>query len=169
MTLDAGAQQANVKRSVEQYCNVNLGTTEGFSIDFEGTKFDDTNVPEWVMPRVLPIESIFHRQSSNTQYGETARYILHMNIFVKKGDMVASDRHWIMRDKVANYFKIGEDISIADYVSGSTSQIAFLRIRSLVTDSPVGDSTAGSVGETQTLYQYAFAVEANYTRSTTEA
>ena len=59
---------------------------------------------------------------------------------------------------------------MADYVGGNTAQIGFLRIRDLVTDSPMGDTTGGkSEGETQTLYQYAFAVEADYTRLTTEA
>src|SRR3990167_4545691 len=153
MTLDANASMANIKRSLDKYCNDNLYSTEGLNVSFEGLPFENVAYTEWVQPRILDITTQYHRQGSSTQYGETASVLFQINIFTKKSGVTIADRHYMIRDIVADYFKIGKDISIANYVSGTTA-LDNLRIREVVTDSPLP--------ETSTMYQYVLAWNMNY-------
>lgn len=171
MALGGIAKVTNIKRSLDNYIKTNIEDNEGISVDYEGLKFDDTSVTEWIQPRILDILPQFHRQGSSTQYAETANILFHINIFVKKGSMTASDRPRRIRDIVDYYFRIRKDIDLVGYAEGTDTVLATMRVRRIVTDAamPETASEKGIQGETQTLLQHAFAVELDYTRLTTKA
>ncbi len=158
MALDFGVQQANVKMSLDKYL---LDNISGVSIDYEGLPFNDRETNFWLQPRIIDQTAQFHRQSNNsgTSYGETVNILFQTNIFVKKSGVTVSHKHWLLRDVVAGLFTIGKDITLKDYVSSGTT-ITNMRVRDIVNDF--------SMPETDTIYQYVFAVEMDYTRQTTK-
>ena len=156
MSIVGTAKITNVKMSLDKYVGDNLGTTENLKVDFEGVPFDNTANTEWIQPRILDFGSTYNRQGSNTEYAESVDIFYNINIFVKKSGVTVSHRHYALRDIVANYFKIGEDIDIKNYAEGGTTQITNMRVRELVTDSPIP--------ETNEYYQYSLAYNINWTR-----
>jgi len=158
MALNASAKTFNIKSSLDKYCGDNLETTEGFAVDYEGLPFDETQVDEWVQPRIIDSDGVYTRQASSSRYGEETSILFQINIFVKKGSISNAARHYQMRDSVANYFKIRQDISIRDYDAGGTTTVDNFRVRNVNVDFPLP--------ETQTLYQYAIAWDLVYTRVT---
>uniref|UniRef100_A0A6M3IP32 Uncharacterized protein n=1 Tax=viral metagenome TaxID=1070528 RepID=A0A6M3IP32_9ZZZZ len=161
MSIVGTAKVSNVKMSLDKYVNDNTGTSEGLSIDFEGVPFDNTANTEWIQPRILDFGSTYNRQGSSTEYAESVDVFYNINIFVKKSGVTTSHRHYAIRDIVADYFKIGQDIYLRNYAEGGTTQIAKIRVRDLVTDSPIP--------ETNEYLQYALAYNINWTRLTLEA
>lgn len=160
MALGSVALLGNVKRSLDKYTFDNLYTTEGYSVDWEGLKFEESAVTGWIQPRIVDISSEYVRQASATEYGEQANVLFQINIFTKKSGVTISHRHYLMRDAVANYFKIGQSINLKDYTSAASPTVATMKVRDIVTDSPFP--------ETATLYGWTFAVEIDYTRTTTK-
>ncbi|HDZ15273.1 MAG TPA: hypothetical protein ENH60_10310 [Pricia sp.] len=152
----AGGSAANLKMSLEKYCKDSLDTTEGLNVDFEGLAFDDTSVDDWVQLRIIDTISEFHRQASATKYGETANVLFQISIFVKKGYTNTSDRVYRMRDIVAKYFKVGEDIDLKDYINDGAT-LNKLRVRDF-RDQPLP--------ETNELFHHICQVEVDYTRLT---
>ncbi len=151
-----GGSAANLKMSLEKYCKDALDTTEGLNVDFEGLAFDDTSVDDWVQLRIIDTISEFHRQASATKYGETANVLFQISIFVKKGYTNTSDRVYRMRDIVAKYFKVGDDIDLKDYINTGSS-ISKMRVRDF-SDQPIA--------ETNELFHHICQVEVDYTRLT---
>lgn len=164
--LDANAKAANVKRSLDRHCRIVFAIDEGIDVDYEGLPFDNRTSDEWIAPRILTLDSMFHRQASVTTYGETINILYHVNIFVKKDSMSYADRHYALRDIVAKNFKIGEKIELYDFAEGGTDRQEWIKIRRIITDQPMPPDIGG---ESQNLYQYAFAVEMDYTRTTTNS
>jgi hypothetical protein len=154
-----GASQANLKMSLDKYFYDNISTTENISVDWEGLPFDDNTVDDWVQPRIIDTIADYHRQGSSTEYGETANVLFQVNIFVKKGYTNTSDRVYRIRDIVAKYFKIGEDISLKDYINASAS-IGNMRVRHF---------EDGLLAETGELFQHLCQVELDFTRLATKA
>ena len=137
MALDANAKMANIKASLDDYCRKTLGTSESLSIDYEGLPFDNASVLEWVMPRIVDTIPTFHRQGSNSQYGEDVNILFHTNIFVKKGGQTTAVRHYIIRDAVASHFRIKQDIPIKNFAAGGEVIQDNMRVRRIVTDAPL--------------------------------
>uniref|UniRef100_A0A6M3IDV3 Tail protein n=1 Tax=viral metagenome TaxID=1070528 RepID=A0A6M3IDV3_9ZZZZ len=161
MPLNPLAKAINIKRSLEYYISTYLGTSESLKVEYEGVPFDSMSVTEWVTPRILDSNPVFVRQSSDTDYGEDVNLLFQTNIHVKKSSNTTADRHYVMRDIVVDYFKIGTEIDINDWASGSgTSLTEHLKVRSIVNDS--------MLPETDTTYEYILAFELTYTRSTTK-
>ena len=163
MALGTTAKLSNIKRSIDKYIHTNLVGTEELIIDFEGVPFDNKGKKEWVQPRILDTNRVFLRQASGTEYGSQASLLLHMNIFVAKAvpgsGVTLADRHYLIRDVVANYFKIGQQIGIANYIGGSTVAVGYLEVDQLVTDM--------SIPTKDEFNQYSLAWEIRWTELTT--
>ena len=136
MALTASAKRVNIQRSLDAYVHANLKTIEGLNVDFRGVPFDNAAVSEWISPRVLDITSSYAGLSSSTRYGEDSNILFQINIAVKKGGNTRSDRDLIIRDIVANYFKVGQDILVFDWDSSGSG------LFNLVTDGGFGAITA---------------------------
>jgi len=158
MTLNAVANITNIKRSLDFYCRANLNVAEELDVDFEGLPFDETSVSEWVMPRILDIDSTYRRQGSSTRYGESVNIMFQINIFVKKGGMRIANRTSTIRDMIVSYFRLKKDISLRSYLEGETTLLDSMRVRKIVTDF--------ALPETETLYQHALAWNLVFTRLT---
>jgi hypothetical protein len=159
MALDSSARMANIKLSLDQYVYANLKTTEGLSVDYEGVPFDETSESlSWIQPRLLTPISTYYRQGSSTQYGEDLELLFQINIFVKKSGVTTSFKHYDIRDRIANYFKVGQDINIKAYAEGGSTQVAVMRVREMVTDFPIEEDPL--------LYQYSLAWIISHTRLT---
>jgi hypothetical protein len=151
----------NVKRSLDKYFYNNIYTTEGLSIDFDGVPFDQTAVAEsWVQPRIIEVVRDYVRQASGTKYGNSTDVELKVNIFVKKSGATLTHKHYLLRDKVAQYFEVGRDIDLKDYV-GDSATLANMRVRSISMDSPLP--------ETDTTLGYEVSWIVNYTEEITDA
>ena len=151
----------NVKRSLEKYIYDNLFTTEGINIDFDGVPFDDTEVSEsWLQPRIINIDRDYVRQASGSKYGNDTDIELSFGIFVKKSGTTLTHKHYLLRDTVANYFKVGQDIDLKNY-AGNRTRLTNMRIRSISTDSPEP--------ETNTTLGYRVSWIINYTEEITQA
>lgn len=154
-----GASLTNLKMSLEKYVYDNIYIIKGIDIDFEGLPFDQTNKLEWIQPRILSVSSpVYCRQSSGSQYGEIVNILFQINIFVKKGEQISSDRHYRLRDLVDNYFKIRNAINIKNYIDDDSSNVGLVRVNELITDT--------ALPESQNLYQYCLAWELYMTRET---
>ena len=163
MALDSSARMANVKLSLDQYVFINLQTTEGLSVDYEGVAFDETAISQsWIQPRLLAPISTYYRQGSGTQYGEDVALIFQINIFVKKSGVTTTFKHYDIRDRVANYFKIGQSMSVTNYaettVAANHLEVARIKVREIITDLPVREDPQ--------IYQYSLAWEIQQTRLT---
>ncbi|HDZ15274.1 hypothetical protein LCGC14_0725790 [marine sediment metagenome] len=151
----------NVKRSLEKYIHDNLYTTENLSVDFDGVPFDDSAIAEsWLQPRIVNVDREYARQASSTKYGNDTDIELKFSIFVKKSGTTLTHKHYLLRDKVANYFKIGEDIDLKDYV-GDSATLTNMRVRSISSDFPLP--------ETNELLGYEVSWMINYTEEITQA
>jgi len=133
LSASASSKIVNIKRSLDYYVKTNLETTEGLNVDYEGLPFDDTAVSEYIRPRIIEIESPYLGLSSSTKYGEDIKIIFQIGIFVKKTSLQKSDRDMAIRDIVANYFKVGQDITIYDWYSTGLS-ITNARVREIFAD-----------------------------------
>lgn len=159
MTLNALAKNINIKRSLEKYFYDKLKIDESFSVDWEGVKFDNTNVSEWLQPRILDFNSNYIGHASYTEYGEQANILFQVNIFVKKSSVSVSDRHYQIRDLIVGYFKIGQTIPIADHANDDQDVITYMKVRKIVDDR--------TLPEDQVLYQYVVSFEIDFTKATT--
>lgn len=148
---------ANIKMSLDKYI---IDSISGTSIDIEGVPFATEDANSWIQPRILDVTPIFHRQgeSSGSSYAENVNILFNVNCFAKVGSVTTAHMHYILRDKVASYFKIGKDISLVNYADSGTTSIDTMRVREIITDAPLP--------ETNELMQYVFAVEMEYTRLT---
>lgn len=160
MVLNALAKNVNIKRSLEKYFYDNLQVSEGFDIDWEGVKFDDTNSSEWLQPRIIDSDSKYIGHASATEYGEQTDLLFQVNIFVKKVSTSLSDRHYSIRDIIAGYFTIGQTIPIADHVNSSQTTITYMKVRGIDDDR--------ILPETQNLYQYIISFNIDYTKAVTK-
>jgi len=158
--IDSNSRAANIKMSLDKYIRVNLGTSEGLTISYEGVPFNDTAYTSWIQPRILDISSDYHRQGSGTQYGETTNILYQINVFTKKSGITTSHLHYTMRDQVANYFRVRQNINVKDYVNSGTTQLDILVVRRMVNDNPLPESNE--------YYQYVIAWELDYTKLTTQ-
>ncbi len=161
MSLDAGAKSVNIKMSLDKYIQDNFQTTEGIDIDYEGLPFDSTASTEWIQARIVDIQSDFMRQASGTEYGEDTNILLSLNVFVDKSGVTMSHKHYYLRDKIFNYFKVKQNIALRSYADSGTTLLAYMQVREVVTDRVIG--------ETNEYYQYATAFSLDFVRKTTEA
>lgn len=141
MALDAEGHPANVKYSIERYLNGTCGSS--YTFHWEGTPAENTE-DEFIQEQLLNFSGgMYHRQveegSTNIQ-GETVPVMLSLNIFVKKTKTTKTNRHFEIRDDVLHHIHEGKTFNMFDYVGGNTSSaIAVLKFRDVVTDIPVPD------------------------------
>ncbi len=161
MALGNSASIVNIKRSLDKYLYDNLVSIEGLNVDFEGLSFSNIQKDiTWIVPRILDFDSTFYRQGSNTQYGENINILFQINIFTKQSSTTTSSEHYRVRDIILAYFKIGNDITIKNYVGDGLTTVDTMRIRS------VEDIL---LPEREEFYQHAISIEMEYTRLTTES
>jgi len=154
--LGASAQIENVKRSLEKYIWNNLYTTERISIDFSGLPFDNSSATEWVVPRFLT-DRKYVSWASGIEYGYNNNIILNITVNIKKTETTITDRHYVLRDIIVNYFKIGEDIDLTDWVD-TENYICNMRVREIIEDFPLPES--------DTLLSYRIVLGINYIEHT---
>jgi len=159
--IDSNSRAANIKMSLDKYVYDNLSASEGLTINYEGVPFNDTSCDSWIQPRILNISSDYHRQGSGTQYGEYTNILYQINVFTKKSGITTSHAHYTIRDQVANYFRVKQNIDIKDYINSGTTQLDVLVVRDIVNDNPLSEDNE--------YYQYVMAWELDYTRLTTQA
>lgn len=164
-----GSSMANLKMSLDKYCNTWLESSESLNIHYEGVPFDDTAVDDWIQPRIIDVTPIYLRQSSSSNYGEDANVLFQINIFAKVGHQTTSDRVTQIRDRVAPYFKIKQDITIYDYINAD-ADLGNIRVRSIMTDEPMPDNIliSGIGNRRISVHQHVFAVEMDYCRETAQ-
>ena len=151
-----GASRSNIKRSLEKYFNDRLNILEGLAIQWEGLPFDNISKSEWLMPRIMDFNPVYMRQGSATEYADDLNIMFSVNIFIKKSSLTITDKHYLIRDSIIKYFKIGEDIDLNDWV-GDGSYICKMRVREVIEDS--------SLGEIDDLLSYRVVLGINYTES----
>lgn len=141
MTLNSQGKFQNVKASLEKYIHDNLVITEGFIVDFEGFPFEGTNEEEWIEERILGKGAgDFHRQVSSTTSGQTVPVLLNMNIFVNPNKTKRTNRHYEIRDYVAEYFKIGTLIDLYDFSANDWgTSLQKMEVNEIITDRPIPD------------------------------
>jgi len=151
----------NVKRSLDKYIYDNLDVNQNMNVDYEGLPFDNIAINEWITPRIIDMPREYHRQGSDTEYAQTNNIIYSININVKKSGATTTDRHYILRDDVVNYFRIGQDISLRDYAASGSTLICYMRVRDLMEDSSLQDDNE--------LLGYKVKVMLNFTEMVVEA
>jgi len=142
MALDILAERANVKRSLESYFHGIFGPSgKDFYVDYEGVPFETKEKREWLQPRVMDFSGEFLRQGSATQYATNVNMMFNVNILVTKSGTTIADRHYVLRDKVVEHFKIGQTINIRNWTSGTTplAILGKMKVRQLITDRPIED------------------------------
>lgn len=157
--IGASAKIENVKRSLEKYIWDNLYTTEGISVDFSGLPFDNISITEWVVPRFLTNRE-YVSWASATEYGYDNHIVLNITVNVKKSGATITDKHYVLRDNIINYFKIGEDINLNDWVD-TGDYICNMRVREVLEDFPLPESDL--------LLSYRVVLGINYTEQTVKA
>lgn len=141
MTLNAQGKLQNVKASLERYIENKLVETEGFTVDFEGRPFEGTGSDEWIEERILGKGvGDFHRQVSSTAMGQTAPVLLNFNVFVNPKKTRRTNRHYEIRDVIAEHFKVGTRIDLYDFSDADWStSLQKMEVRETVTDRAVPD------------------------------
>jgi hypothetical protein len=137
MALDKEAKVRNIKYSVERYLNDNLGAT--YTFQWEGAPFESSGVTEWIQETVMiPGSGDYHRQVSDTQYGETKQPVINLNIFVNKEKTTYADRHYQIRDVVFEHLTIGSGVTLYDYAGGVTNVASqIMKVREIITDQSI--------------------------------
>ena len=81
--------------------------------------------------------------------------MLNLNIFVKRGASSDSSRLYVLRDKVAEYFKIRQEIDFKDYDSSPTNPptIGYFFVNKIISDTAVPTS-ASRIEVESPLYQW---------------
>ena len=140
MTLNAQGMVQNVKASLEKYIHDNLVVEEGLNVDFEGTPFEVADAEEWIQERILGfVKQDYHRQTSETLHGQTTQVLLSMNVFVdRNASHGRTNRHYEIRDTIAEYFKVGTVIDLYDFSQDDwSSALQKLFVFEVVTDTPI--------------------------------
>jgi len=159
--LGSSAQVENVKRSLDKYIWDNLYTTEGIAVNFRGVPFDNTSVIEWVTPR-FSINREYAAWASKTKYGYDNKIILNITSNVKRSGATISDKHYLLADTIASYFKVGKVIDLKDWVGGSDgTYICGMKVRETLQDF--------ALPETNELLSYRIVFELSYTEETNKA
>lgn len=155
MTLSNQGKFQNVKASIEKYIQDNLVTIEGLTVDFEGFPFEGTDTEEWIEERILGKGTgDFHRQVSSSLMGQTVPVLLNMNVFVNPAKTQKTNRHYEIRDILADYFKIGTQIDLYDFANDNwTSSLQKMEIREIITDRSIPDPN---------FYMYNFTVSIDW-------
>lgn len=159
--LSQSSLMVNVKRSLDKYIYDNLDVNQNMNVDYEGLPFDNIVVTEWIIPRIKEMPRQYHRQGSDTEYAQTNNVLYDININVKKSGATTTDRHYILRDDVINYFRIGQDISLRDYAASGSTLICYMRVRDLKEDNPQTDDPD--------LMKYKIGLELDFTEMVTNA
>ena len=151
----------NIKRSLDKYIYDNLGVIENMRVDYEGVPFNTMTVNEWAVPRIVSMRRNFHRQGSDTEYGQTNNIVYGININVKKSGATTTDRHYVLRDDIVSYFRVGQDIPLRDYSASGSTLVCYMRVRDLVEDNSLKDNNE--------LLKYKVGVKLDFTEMVPEA
>lgn len=126
MSLTNQSKEQNVKASVEKYISENLAITELLTIDFEGIPFESSGSKEWIQERFMASNSTDSNSMGRKVGGQkttTKQAMISFNIFVNKERATKANRHYELRDKIADYFEVGEGINLYDAENGDFSTV----------------------------------------------
>jgi hypothetical protein len=139
MALNSNGMVQNVKASIEKYIHTHLVMTEGFTLSFEGMQFEPASMSEWIQERILSFtEEEYHRQVSNTEEGQTTMVMLSFNVFVNPDKADRTNRHYEIRDRIEEYFNIGDSISLYDFNNDDfANALQTMKIRDVITDTAI--------------------------------
>ena len=156
----------NIKASLDRYMYDNFVTTESLTVDWQGSQgIDIEKVDEWVSPRIIGGGKTFVGNISSSTKGWNAEILLNINIFVKKAQLTTNNRLFVLRDTIANYFQLGQTVSIKDYDTGGYPIADTLIVRDIVTDQEVPVSLETANVDNQLLLQYNYTPILNYIRN----
>ena len=139
------SKMQNVKSSIEKYIKDNLVTTEGLKVNFEGLSFETEGLEEWIQEDIIgnvsEFNGQFHRQvDESDRHGQTISIFLNFSIFVNRNKTKKTNRHYEIRDIIANYFYIGTEINLYDFYNGNFSNVLqIMKIRDIETDRKIPD------------------------------
>jgi len=138
-SIDADGMVQNVKASIEKYIANQLVMEEELTIAWEGMQFEPEHMAEWVRERILAFaDRDYHRQVSDTEEGQTTMVMLSFNIFVNPEKADKTNRHYEIRDKIAEHFHINKTISLYDFSSDDfTDALQTMKVREIITDQPI--------------------------------
>jgi len=131
----------NAKASIEKYVHENIVVTEGLRVNFDGVVFENDDSPEWISETIFGLDDkVYHRGVDVGVDGQTDNIVLNFNIFVVKEKTNKTNRHYELRDILADYFYIGKKIPMYDFSNDEFETIIQnLKIREVDTDEAVLD------------------------------
>ena len=143
----AEGKAQNIKASLEKYIRDNIVLIEGLYVVFEGMPYSNlsqeeevtgrSNREEWIHENILTLRgnSQYHRQVELNTYGETEGVLLDFSIFVNKEKTRKTNRHYEIRDIIAEHFYIGTLIDMYDFASADFNTVLQkLKVHEIITD-----------------------------------
>jgi hypothetical protein len=140
MGIKTSSQLANLQRSLDTYFATELST---YQIDWEGVPFNDSELAEWLQPRLLePVRraELFYRQVSGEDRGQGIELFYNVNIFIRPRKFVPVNPYRLaqLRDTVLNVFTESTRIWVRDY-EGDLTSMGTLTVHAIATDRRVVD------------------------------
>lgn len=131
----------NIKASFEKYIHDNIVMIEGLNVNFEGLPFESEGKVEWIQESMMKGGYDYHRQVDNENYGKTSVIMINFNIFVNKDKVKKTNRHYEIRDIIAEYFKIGTQVDLYDFSQADfNNSLQKMKLREIVTDQVISDN-----------------------------
>lgn len=138
MTLTNQSKVQNVKASLEKYVGDSFVLTEGLSVDFEGLPFEVAGSSEWVQARFMssiPSDVASYGRKVANDKTTTKQVIVSFNIFVNREKARKTNRHYELRDIVASYLELGDQVSLYDFENGNFSDVLQnMTVKEIITD-----------------------------------
>ena len=132
----------NVKASIEKYIHDNIVVTDDIKINFEAYPFEISDESEWVNEYFTETrDREYHRNVDvGSVYGQTNPLYLTFMIHVVKEKTKKTNRHYEIRDIIANYFSIGSKINLYDFSNNEfNTVIQTMKVREIDLDEALLD------------------------------
>jgi len=131
----------NLKTSIEKYIKDKLVVIEDLKINFEGVPFSPNDYSEWIQENITIDDREFIRgaDTGGVNANENEVFVT-FYIYVAKEKTKKANRHYEIRDIVADYFSVGDTISLYDFSGNNFSTvIQTLKIREVIRDTSLLD------------------------------
>jgi len=157
MTLQPTNTYRNIKASLEKYIFTNLASNDSITVDWQGHKGTELeNVDEWIAPRMLRGGQFYRGHVTTSRKGTETEILLNINIFLRKGSTTNAHRLFQLRDTVAQYFELNQEVNLKNYsVAGYPNTEIFI-VKEIMTDQeiPTGVSEGGTTTDLYYMYNY---------------
>jgi len=129
----------NVKASIENYIQKKLVLDEELIVQFEGMPFEADGYNEWIREEIVgKTTEIYFRDAELGYDGVVSGIMLQFNIFVNKEKTSKTNRHYEIRDLIAEHFNLGNKINLYDFQEYDyDNSLQTLAIRDIITDQPI--------------------------------